>query len=124
LFVTCLSHIFSAPSGETIRRTPKSFKGATTNSVLEVLYHHAKFGGAPVKFTKRLGVYITVTVSAVTHVQQILSVANQQMYLLAQLNSQGLSSDAVHTRMWANAKRDGRPAEYRWRPLFNAAKFG
>ena len=22
------------------------------------------------------------------------------------------------TRMWANAQRDGRPAEYRWRPLF------
>ena len=21
--------------------------------------------------------------------------------------------------MWANAQRDGRPAEYRWRPLFN-----
>jgi len=28
------------------------------------------------------------------------------------------------TRMWANAQRDGRPAEYRWRPLFNAVKFG
>ena len=28
------------------------------------------------------------------------------------------------TRMWANAQRDGRPAEYRWRPLFNAANFG
>ena len=27
------------------------------------------------------------------------------------------------TRMWANAQRDGRPAEYRWRPLFNVAKF-
>jgi len=26
--------------------------------------------------------------------------------------------------MWANAQRDGRPAEYRYRPLFNAAKFG
>ena len=26
--------------------------------------------------------------------------------------------------MWTNAQRDGRPAEYRWRPLFNAAKFG
>ena len=26
--------------------------------------------------------------------------------------------------MWANAQRDGRPAEHRWRPLFNAAKFG
>jgi len=25
--------------------------------------------------------------------------------------------------MWANAQRDGRPAEYRWRPLFNAVKF-
>ena len=30
----------------------------------------------------------------------------------------------INTRMWANAQRDGRPAEYRWRPLFNAAKFG
>ena len=28
------------------------------------------------------------------------------------------------TRMWANAQRDGRPAEYRWCPLFNAAMFG
>jgi len=26
--------------------------------------------------------------------------------------------------MWANAQRDGCPAEYKWRPLFNAAKFG
>jgi len=23
--------------------------------------------------------------------------------------------------MWADAQRDGRPAEYRWRPLFNTA---
>ena len=28
------------------------------------------------------------------------------------------------TRMWANAQRDGRPSECRWRPLFNAANFG
>jgi len=27
------------------------------------------------------------------------------------------------TRMWANAQRDGRPAEHRWRPLSNAANF-
>ena len=26
------------------------------------------------------------------------------------------------TRMWANAQRGGRPAEYRWCPLFNATK--
>ena len=25
--------------------------------------------------------------------------------------------------MWADAQRDVRPAEYRWRPLFNGAKF-
>jgi len=24
--------------------------------------------------------------------------------------------------MWASAQRDGRPARYRWRPLFNATK--
>ena len=30
----------------------------------------------------------------------------------------------ITTRMWANAQRDGRPAEHRWRPVFNAAKFG
>jgi len=30
----------------------------------------------------------------------------------------------LSTRMWANAQCDGRPAEYRWHPLFNAAKFG
>jgi len=30
----------------------------------------------------------------------------------------------TQTRMWANAQPDGRPAEHRWRPLFNATKFG
>jgi len=28
------------------------------------------------------------------------------------------------TRMWANDQRDGCPAKYSWRPLFNAAKLG
>ena len=27
----------------------------------------------------------------------------------------------LQLEMWANAQRDGRPAEYRWRPLFNVA---
>ena len=38
-----------------------------------------------------------------------------------------LSTNVCMTRMWANAQRDGRPAEYRRGPdcpLFNAAKFG
>ena len=34
------------------------------------------------------------------------------------------TQNPLKLEMWANAQRDGRPAEYRWRPLFNAAKFG
>jgi len=30
----------------------------------------------------------------------------------------------IELEMWANAQRDGHPAEYMRRPLFNAAKFG
>jgi len=30
-------------------------------------------------------------------------------------------NEIIRIEMWANAQRDGRPAEYRWRPLFNAA---
>ena len=34
------------------------------------------------------------------------------------------TTQTKHTlEMWANAQHDGHPAEYRWRPLFNAAKF-
>ena len=36
----------------------------------------------------------------------------------------GTHINSFTTRMWANAQRDGRPAEYRWCPLFNATKFG
>ena len=35
-----------------------------------------------------------------------------------------LSAQLYKLEMWASAQRDGRPAEYRWRPLFSAAKFG
>jgi len=31
-----------------------------------------------------------------------------------------LSIEIEITRMWANAQPDGRPAEHRWHPLFNA----
>jgi len=35
-----------------------------------------------------------------------------------------INANFTVTRMWANAQRDGRPAEHRWHTLFNAAKFG
>ena len=34
-----------------------------------------------------------------------------------------LTEVQLQLEIWANAQRDGRPAEYRWRPLFNTAKF-
>jgi len=34
------------------------------------------------------------------------------------------SINVFRTRMWANVQRDGRPAEYSWCLLFNAAEFG
>jgi len=53
------------------------------------------------------------------------------MSLLQQLTALMLIAKLATTKskytkleMWANAQRDGRPAEYRWRPLYNAAKFG
>jgi len=44
-------------------------------------------------------------------------------------NAKAKSGDQQHNahikqQMWANAQPDGRPAEYGWHPLFNAAKFG
>ena len=35
-----------------------------------------------------------------------------------------LTQNYTKLEMWANAQRDGRHEEYRWRPMFNAAKFG
>ena len=46
-----------------------------------------------------------------------LGVATTNVFLL-------VNQTITKPETWANAQRDGRPAEYRWRPLFNAAKFG
>jgi len=49
-------------------------------------------------------------------------VSSQQQKTPATLNYSNYKATAK-TRTWANAQRDGRPTEYRWRPLFNATKF-
>ena len=48
---------------------------------------------------------------------------SQSDYLHRKSNNYPQFIRALITRMWANAPRDGHPAEHRWRPLFNAAKF-
>jgi len=46
------------------------------------------------------------------------------MYVMNLLFTHETEANQIKLEMWANAQRDGRPAEYRWCPLFNAAKFG
>jgi len=46
------------------------------------------------------------------------------VHILNSWNYQMIYLGLVVTRMWANDQHDGRPAEHRWRRLFNAAKFG
>jgi len=36
----------------------------------------------------------------------------------------GANEENQQLEMWANAQHDGRPAEYKWRALYNATKFG
>jgi len=44
-----------------------------------------------------------------------------KLNLIIQKNGKETVSNQIKLEMWASAQRDGRPAEYRWRPLFNAA---
>jgi len=54
-----------------------------------------------------------VKIDTSTLVSRFIKVSNRECMI-----------EYFRTRMWANAKRDGRPVEHRWRPLFNAAKYG
>jgi len=52
------------------------------------------------------------------------SMNNSYFLLVRLLTENQVTQQQKITEMWANAQRDGRPAEHRWHPLFNAAKFG
>jgi len=64
--------------------------------MLVTLLHHNLSSIEQVTVTKLLGIYISATLSTAAHVEHILTVANQRMYLLAQLKNQGLSHVALH----------------------------
>jgi len=51
-------------------------------------------------------------------------VAQLQQPIILAICAGLVHGNANGTRMWANAQPDGHPAEHRWCPLFNAAKFG
>ena len=62
-------------------------------------------------------------ITTITHTTHENSQKKPQKSRIAIDTSHQMKS-IIKTRMWANAKSDGRPAKHRWRPLFNAAKFG
>ena len=57
---------------------------------------------------------------ALAHISSFFGSSSE---LLVLLFTENFSMNDLVT-VWANAQRDGRPTEYRWHPLFNAAKFG
>ena len=69
-------------------------------------------------FFKNLGFYTNSTALLIEYLKVRLHHPDTRQGTDVQAETQR------RNRMWANAQRDGRPAEHRWRPLFNAAKFG
>jgi len=45
---------------------------------------------------KLLGVHLTITLSSADHVNHILTIGNQRLFLLSQLKNQGLTLDSLH----------------------------
>jgi len=78
--------------------------------------------------TARMTEYETQLASAVAKTAALEKIKNQLQLdtesFIMQLDKVDIHCTTCKTRIWANAQRDGRPAEYRWCPLLNAAKFG
>ena len=55
------------------------------------------------------------------HVVAVIAIGRQWNYFTKLSNNVHQYKINDTTRMWANAQPDGRPAEHRWRSLFNAA---
>jgi len=91
----------AAEIGPVVWVTPVSFNGFR---VLAALLH-----GTPV-----VGVSHTAALNRGRH---LYSAGRPSCWALAHI-----LVEIFTTRMWA--QRDGRPAEHRWRPLFNATEFG
>jgi len=53
-------------------------------------------GISQVDEVKLLSVYLTNTVSSADHVNHLLTIGNQRLFLLSQLKNQGLTLDSLH----------------------------
>ena len=67
---------------------------------------------------------IAVMLPSVTHISIFLEkLLTTAATTTREMHTCDVLPGAVYSKLevWANAQRDGRPAECRWRPLFNAA---
>ena len=97
-------------------------------SAIEVaLTHHHNMADWTVQLTTTDTVFCTISLATNTTVQVWFTVTlanfniTQVFYVHFTIKN---TRKIKYTTMWANAQRDGRPTEHRWRPLFNAAKIG
>jgi len=89
-----------------------------TDNWLSVEYWTFYIDDEAAKYTLRISGYVDGDDGRGLYVCEIFCYLTQEYYTLYTRHK------LIKTRMWANAQPDGRPAEHRWRPLFNAAKFG
>ena len=73
--------------------------------------------------TVELGVYINY-IYAISEQTMVSNVHTRIIIIIIIISRPSSPAAQCYTRMWAYTQYDGRPAEYRWRPLFNTAKFG
>ena len=99
--------------------TTLNFQFQSMTSKSDTVCHHH-----PIK--KLFFVHVVKTIHYTENVDQIVfnsSLPWRRMQYCSALAKRLAGKSISKTRMWANAQRDGRPAEHRWRPLFSAAKF-
>ena len=72
--------------------------------------------------------YVQTWHNVIKSYQQDTTVSNQTSHKVMKPHWQDMVEPQTHEKSrdksGANAQRDGRPAKYRWRPLFKVAKFG
>jgi len=96
----------------------RGFKGAIT----QLSCHKSFFSNALLKW--KLQVRHKMNIVDAANISEVFLLHSWwYIVLLFKILRSNSCSSKTETRMWADAQRDGRPAEYRWRSLFNAAKF-
>jgi len=116
-----------APAAASERIAPKICQGQLRTMYSEFPKFHANPFTSGGVIAKRVNIVQTRhKVFAILGEASASSPSNEQIHNIDFICSYWhcqWSEKRTKLEIWANAQRDGRPAEYRWRHLFNAAKF-